>query len=144
MVGSGLTLEVLSFYTKRKLNVLNSLDIVATSIYFHILIKQDVKVRELVAFIPRKYKFKRTLLSSNFEQEKLLEYNVLVDFIEDAKERLIPKWHISEEDLLELKEELLTCLIQNHCSCPAWKEVLLKYLHTLKIVILRFIRGKVK
>ena len=139
-----MALEVLSFYTKRKLNVLDSLDIVATSVYFHILIKQDIKVRELVAFIPRKYRFKRTLNSTNFEQDKLLEYNVLVDFIEDAEERLLPKWHISEEDLLELKEELLSCLIKNHCKCPAWKEVLLKYLHAAKIFILRLIRGKVR
>lgn len=139
-----MALEVLSFYTKRKLNVLNSLDIVATSVYFHILIKQDIKIRELVAFIPRKYRFKRTLSSNDFEQEKLLEYNVLIDFIEDAKERLLPKWHISEEDLLELKEELLTCLIQNHSTCHAWKEVLLKYVHELRVKVLRFIRGLAK
>ena len=90
MKGYTMTLDVLSFYTKRKLKTQDS-NVVVTSTYFHILVKQGEKVRELVAFIPKKYSFERTLNSADYDQEKLKEYNVLFDFLVEAEDRILPK-----------------------------------------------------
>ena len=136
-----MTLEVLSFYTKRKLKTQDAISLVVTSTYFHVLVKQEKKIRELIAYIPKKYSYRKTLKSKEFDVDKLREYNVLFDFLKEAKERVMLKWYISEDSYEDLLLGLKLCLIEHDCKAPLLKKLLLKYKQVLEIKVRRIIRG---
>ena len=136
-----MALEVLSFYTKRKLKTQDAIHLVMTSTYFHVLIRQGKKIRELIAYIPKKYTYRDILKSKEFDKEKLKEYNVLLDFLKEAKERVMLKWHISEESFEDLLLGLKLCLIEHDCTAAPFKKLLLKYEQILRIKVHRLIRG---
>ena len=138
--GHAMTLNVLSFYTKQKLKIQDSSTLV-TGVYFHILVEQDEKIRELVAFVPKRYSFKRTLNSPEYDQEKMKEYNVLFDFLTEARDRILPKWHISEGDLVELLLGLRLCLLSLSEKMPIWKNFLVVQLQLFKLRVFRLFRG---
>ena len=57
--------------------------------------------------------------------QKLQEYNVLVDLLIHAKDRVQEKWKLSDKEYEELLFNLYLCLVKNYTRCGFLKKIVL-------------------
>lgn len=108
---------------------------------FYILYSKDGNYKECSIQIPKKYHYENTYYNyTDFIATKVMEYNVLFDYVKSNKDSLKEKWGLSEEDYIEIKEGLREVLIKEY-----FKGEILKYWTLLGTFLLKkFVRRLVR
>ena len=133
-----MTLDVIDFYTRKKLNTHPLFSVTMTETEFTMLVEHNGRMKEFVLVVPKKYAFKRTILKyEDFKALKLREYNVLSDFIVNNKSLAQVKWHLSDKEVEELVAGLEHCLIENYAVCGFMKRLVLTTMGKLDLILAR-------
>ena len=113
-----------------------------SSATFYVLVNFKGTFKEFVFQIPKKYHYETALFDYvDFATNKLLEYNVLVDYIKNNKIAIREKWNLSENEFAELIDGLKLVLIRDFSTCGLVRKIFLKTAVLLKGFVNRILRS---
>lgn len=136
-----MTLKVYDFHTKDKLSTNKYHNILMNSAMFFVLVSKDGKFKEFTFQIAKKYHYEPTYFNYvDFNINKVLEYNVLYDFIKNNKKLLCERWDLTEDEYIELKEGLKLVLIKEFSTCSIPRKVILETTVLFRIFINKVLR----
>lgn len=135
-----MTLQVHDFYTKEKLSTNRYHNVTMNNADFYILVSDDGKYRELSLQVTKKFHYERTVGYGYFKINKANEFNVLVDFIKSNKALILSKWHLNNEDYLDLMEGLELALIRQHSTCSFARKCILEAKVLFKFLVQKLYR----
>ena len=122
-----MTLKIHDFYAKDKLSTNKYYNILMNNVTFYLLCNKDGHYKEFSCQISKRYHYENIYFNYvDFPQNKIIEYNVLIDFIKNNKELLMNKWNLSEEEFEDLKYELKFALIRAYSTCSFPRKVFLE------------------
>ena len=108
---------------------------------FYILLKLDDTFKEFSVQVPKKYHYETTYFNYvDFPANKVVEYNVLFDYVKTNANLLKDKWGLSDEEYNELKDGLKLALIREHGTCSIPRRVFLETTVLFKIWFDRILR----
>ena len=136
-----MTLKVYDFYTKDKLSTNRYHNILMNTCTFYILVSKDGGFKELDVTIPKKYNYESTYRNYvDFKQNKVIEYNVLYDYIKVNESSLSEKWNLTKDEFIELKEGLKLTLVREFSTCSVPRRVILETTVLFKMFINKILR----
>lgn len=115
-------LEVIDFYIKEKVHT-TPFRVLVNSASFLICVLEDKVTKGLEVTVPAKYKFSRFLISKNYDQEALKQYNILVDYVLNNKKQLKDKWCLTNKRYDELLYGLRLCLAEKYSKGNLFKRI---------------------
>lgn len=122
-----MALKVYDFHTKDKLSTNKYHNILMNTCTFYILVSKNEDFKELDVVIPKRYHYESTYFNYvDFKQSKVIEYNVLYDYIRNNEKSLSDKWGLKKEEFIELKEGLRLVLIREFSTCSIPRRVILE------------------
>lgn len=133
-----MSLKVHDFNIKDKLSTNRYSNVLMQNCDFYILVSSNGKFRELVLQVPKKFHYERHVAYSIFQQQKVDEYNVLVDYIQNNKNLIIAKWHLEEGEYEDLMDGLEIHLLRQYSICSDFERsvriaalLCIKFLHRI-------------
>ena len=108
---------------------------------FYIMLSVDGYFKEYSIQIPKKYHYEPTYFNYiDFPSNKIIEYNVLFDYVKNNEEALKDKWGLSDEEYHDLRDGLRLALIREYSTCSIPRRVLLETTVLFKIFVDRILR----
>ena len=133
-----MTIEVIDFYTRKKISTHPSFSITMSETEFTLLVEHNKKVREFTLNVPKKYQYKSTLFNyCDFKPLKLKEVNVLTDFIRNNRAHVQTKWNLSDTEVRELPRAIELCLVMNFTNCSFIKKIVMMCIAKLSLALVR-------
>lgn len=119
-------LKVMDFFTKGKLIINHTNNTLVSPLEYYILANDNGRIRELAAYVPKKFAFKTSIVSKKYNQLKLKEYNILSDFLEFNKKELREKWQLTENAFRDVEIGIEMNLIENYSYFNTLEKVIEK------------------
>lgn len=136
-----MTLKVFDFHTKDKLSTNKYHNILMSSTTFYFLVSKNEEFKELSFQVPKRYHYESTYFNYvDFKIGKVIEYNIIYDFVKNNEELLKNKWNLTEEEYIELKEGLKLVLIREFSTCSIPRKVILETTVLFRIFINKVLR----
>lgn len=136
-----MALKVYSYYMKEKLSTNRYHNVLMNNATFYLIVNLDGEFKEWTIQISRKYHYENSLFDYvDFSLNKVLEYNVLADYIKNNEEALKDKWGLSDDEFLDLKDGLKLTLIREFSTCSFPRKVILEAKVLFKMFVRNFVR----
>ena len=136
-----MSLKVYDFYTKDKISTNRYHNILMNGTLFYILVKMADTFKELDLQIPKKYHYEQTYFNYiDFSSNKVIEYNILFDFVKSNENLIKNKWGLSDEEFYDLRDGLKLALVREHSTCGFPRNVILETTVLFNFFVTRFLR----
>ena len=113
-----------------------------SEVKFVITIKKNHRKKELEVHIPCKYCFDRgSRVSRQCEKSKAKQYDLLIDYLWETKGIVKQKWHLTEDDYMELIVGLEGCMYKNYATCNFFNKLVGIGRAEFNLFLLRLARG---
>lgn len=120
-----MTIDVLDFYTNRKLSIHPKFNKSLSEGNIILLIDKDGVKKEIAVHIPKKYCFERRWIYSIYDTRKAMEFEILSDYLSSTKEAFKQKMGFSEGDFWEMAISLRCLMNRKYAKCNAFKQFML-------------------
>ena len=137
-----MAISVLDFYPQHEVKANTRYNFLLEDCLMCVLVVFGGKPKELAFTIPKYYNFKKVYNDKRYKVKKLLEYSVLISYIEKNKEAVKKRFGMSEKDFNDLKISLKDCLVQSYSDYKKYQKFLLRGFGYLKKLFNRIFRSR--
>ena len=137
-----MAISVLDFYPQHEVRANTRYNFLLEDCLMCVLVVLNDKPRELAFTIPKYYNFKRVYNDKRYKVKKLLEYSILITYIEKNKEAVKKRFGLSDRDFNDFCLSLKNRLILSYSDYKKYQKFLIRGFGYLKKLFNRIFRSK--